>query len=711
MASSLDYLRGVQKFTTSQYWSTGVRITAGVMVPTLVMAQQGWLINGMPFLWGSLFVSMTDTPGPIQHRRNGMLAAIALNTFSVLLTGVCRDYQLLLLAEIIIFTFSFSLFGVYGSRAGAVGTLALVIMLLNIVPRVEHQNVLLDAAILAGGGLWYTCFSLLLYRLRPYRLAAQAIGECLIDIAAYVRARASLYKPGGDLHDAFHRVMQAQVAVQQSETQTRELLFKTRQFVVDASPKSRSMMMIFLDAVDLFEHTVSSYQNYQALHDNLKSTGLLAGFYSVILQLAAETEYIGLKIQSGLAVRRDIDMTSSLADLEISLEREIARNAGDIKKSLHALQGTLSDIRTLANRLQRIVLFSRLEIDTGLTRSRVIEASKMALRQPLEWATFAENLTFQSDTFRYAIRLTLSMVVGFSVSVFFSLSHTYWVLLTILTILRPVYTVTKKRNIQRLSGTFVGAFLGIVMLSFVTNTITLVIAMTLCMLLAYSFLRVNYFSFVLFLTLFIIITFHFLDPVEIEQLIIERLFDTAIGSAIAAVAARFIFPVWEHHQMEKSVVEMLIANRAYFSATWQALREGGNTGPELVAARKKAIVTLANLSDRFQKILTEPQGGRKVTHLHQMVIASHMLTGHISALFTSLAPLAPAGISADENLVQAITDELSRAEEIMRKPPAGSVGAVQQKVHPQVAQTLNPLSIIYSLTSDTRTIVQKMMSV
>ncbi len=47
-----DYVREIQKFTTSQYWSTGVRITAGVMIPTLIMVKMGWLAVGMPFLWG-----------------------------------------------------------------------------------------------------------------------------------------------------------------------------------------------------------------------------------------------------------------------------------------------------------------------------------------------------------------------------------------------------------------------------------------------------------------------------------------------------------------------------------------------------------------------------------------------------------------------------------------------------------------------------------
>ncbi len=148
-----DYLQDIQKFITSQYWNSGLRITAGVMIPTLLMAYQGWLSDGMSFLFGALFVSLTDTPGPIHHRRNGMLIAILFNTFIVILTGLVYQHPVLLLAEVLVFSFFFSLLGIYGTRAGAVGTLAIVVMLIHMSPFREHAAIL-DGGLTAAGGLW-----------------------------------------------------------------------------------------------------------------------------------------------------------------------------------------------------------------------------------------------------------------------------------------------------------------------------------------------------------------------------------------------------------------------------------------------------------------------------------------------------------------------------------------------------------------------------
>src|SRR5688572_1746303 len=296
MRSGKDYLKEIQKFTTSQYWNSGVRITTGVMAPMLIMVNKGVLSEGIPFLWGALFVSLTDTPGPIHHRRNGMLAGIVLNALTVLITGFLYQNQTLLLIQVLVFSFFFSLFSIYGARAGAVGTLALVIMLLNMSPFREHQNFVTNALLTAGGGVWYATFSMLLFRLQPYRLVEQALGEHIIQIAEYIRARAAFYKQESNIQSVFHHVMQEQVDVLKSQNQLRDLIFKTRQFVGDASPKSRSIMMVYLESIDLFEETMYTFQDYKLIQQHTRHTDILPTFHKLIVELSVELERIGVAV-------------------------------------------------------------------------------------------------------------------------------------------------------------------------------------------------------------------------------------------------------------------------------------------------------------------------------------------------------------------------------------------------------------------------------
>jgi uncharacterized membrane protein YccC len=705
MLNSRDYLREIQKFTTSQYWATGVRITAGVMLPTLFLAHFGWLSIGMPFLLGALFVSITDSPGPIHHRRNGLLTAVAFNTFTVCVVIIVREHQILLLLVVIAFSFFYSLIGVFGNRAGAIGVLALVIMLLNLTPRNE-SSLLRDTLLVFSGGMWYTGFSLLLYSIRPYRLAEQAVGENIIAVANYLRARASLYKEDTDITTSFNNVMNEQSAVLKIQDQAREILFKTRQFIGDASPKSRSLMMIFIESIDLLEQTMAAYQDYELLHRTLKPTGLLNKFYGVILQMSAELEHIGLLVQSGEAIRKDITFTASLSELVDALHA--ARGKAEdhsVANSISAMEKGLHNLHRITALMQRLVQYTRLEIDVK-SYSSMVEMNTVVMTQPIRWQEIRENLTLKSNTFRHALRLTIAMLAGYGLSYYFNLSHAYWVLLTIVTILKPVYATSRKRNMQRVGGTLIGALLAIIIIYFITSTAALLVIMILCMIMGYSLLRVNYFGFVLFLTLYIIITFHFLNPDEFRGLITDRLIDTVIGSVIAFIAARFVLPVWGSEEIEGYMLQMLETSHAYFSISWEGLDGNLSDLKAYKLARKDAVVALSNLSENFQRILAEPKQAPQSVQLHQFVIASHLLMGHIVALSNERFPNSMLTQRDVGLMLQAISLEFKRSENKLKShPDKNADDGNNQQAFLQVPVQLRT---IYNLVRDINLIIGRM---
>ena len=306
-----------------------------------------------------------------------------------------------------------------------------------------------------------------------------------------------------------------------------------------------------------------------------------------------------------------------------------------VNQSLHALELTIENIRSVADRLYKLALYTQMQMDINPTlpdQESEMRTPSEPSSKPLHVSLLLENLNLRSNNFRYAIRLTLAMVIGYVVSLFLAVSHAYWVLLTIVTILKPVYNVTRRRNIQRVIGTLGGVLAASIILFLVSNNTVLMILLITCMLLAYSFLRINYLGFVIFLTIYLVITFHFLNPVEFKNLIGERLVDTLIGSLIAALAARFVFPVWKHENIKNAMQEILIANKTFFSAAWQQLPANSQDNNGYTAARTDAIIALTNLSDNFQQMLAEPGQGKVSSHVHQFVIASHTLTSRISAL-------------------------------------------------------------------------------
>ena len=93
---SMDYVKSTKSFINSHYLSEGVRTTAGIVLPALVLSYFNLLAAGTVVSLGAMSVSITDNPGPIHHRKNGMLACIVINSIVALVTGLAAPYHLML---------------------------------------------------------------------------------------------------------------------------------------------------------------------------------------------------------------------------------------------------------------------------------------------------------------------------------------------------------------------------------------------------------------------------------------------------------------------------------------------------------------------------------------------------------------------------------------------------------------------------------------
>ena len=78
----MDYLKEYRSFVNSHYLTGGIRMTVGILLPALLFGYYDKLPIGMAISLGALAVSITDNPGPIRHRRNGLIVCAAI-VFSV----------------------------------------------------------------------------------------------------------------------------------------------------------------------------------------------------------------------------------------------------------------------------------------------------------------------------------------------------------------------------------------------------------------------------------------------------------------------------------------------------------------------------------------------------------------------------------------------------------------------------------------------------
>jgi uncharacterized membrane protein (TIGR01666 family) len=627
-------VRSIQDFLLSTYFADGLRITFGVLLPSLILAQFGMLKYGMSLSLGALCVSVVDTPGPIVHRRNAMLITTALITILSILVGLTNRNPYFIGILLVICSFIFSMFFLYGNRAAAIGTAVLLIMVLSIDDVRPWQDVLIYSALIFSGSVWYTILSYSFYRLRPYRLVQQTLSESIHEVSNFLRSKALFYHRNVNYDQNYAELLQLQVLVHEKQDAVRELLFKTREIVTDSTPEGRFLLLVFVDMVDLYEQVMSTYYNYGQLHEQFDEVGILSRYELVINRIAAELDEIAFSLKTGgtpppptILIRQVDDLKEQILQLE--------RNNKDGKYNtlgIIALKNIEVNIENILTRVRTINSYFNKKEKKNLKGDRGIEVERFITRQNVDIKQFFENLTFSSNTFRHSVRVAIVMLIGYVVSQLMNSSHSYWILLTILVISKPGFSLTKQRNYQRLIGTVIGAFIGMGLLIYVDDKHTLFFILIICMIGAYSFQRKNYVISVLFMTPYILVLYDFLGMGSLS-IAKERIYDTIIGSGIALIGSYTLFPNWEHQNLKEAMTKMLTANLAYYDQVTHLYFNKETSLMNYKVARKEVYVTSANLASLFQRMFSEPKSKQRLMkEMHQFTALNHLLSSYIASL-------------------------------------------------------------------------------
>ncbi len=643
-------------------------MTAGVMVPVLLMSTYGYLAMGVTIGLGALCVGITDNPGPIHHRRNGMLITMLLLFATIILTGLSVRYHWLTMLLLVILPFFFSMIGIYGNRATSAGMACMLVMVLNIDKSQSAQQVLNNALLTVLGGAWYFILSLGLHQLRPYKLLQQVLGDCMTETARYLRIKATFYDENVDFDKSYKLLTEVQVQVHQKQEATRELLFKTRSIVKESTAIGRLLVMAFIDTVDLFERIMTSQQEYRLLHTHFGDTVLLGAFKNAILQLANDLDELGIAFQEGRAsvpVKASSEEVTLLETLFVN-ERSQLLNESNTDAFI-SLRHILNSIKDLQHRIDKLHEYSNFDRKIDKTGRSERDLKRFVSRSDYSPKILLDNLHFQANIFRHSIRVCLALLVGYSLSIFLPIGHEYWILLTIIVILKPAYSLTRQRNLERLGGTLAGAAVAALILFTITQTNVLIAIILVCMIVTFSLIRTNYFISVIFMTTYILIGFLFLKSGTVTMVLQDRIIDTAIGSVISFLILYLVPPRWEHENIKSLGIDAIIANKNYYAYIASAF-----VGKELITQqyklkRKDSYVAMANLGDAFQRMLNEPKSKQQQgEYLHQLIVSNHVLVSHIATLSAYRQQFGPAYVLPSfEPVTETTIKQLTAALQLM----------------------------------------------
>ena len=667
----MNYQLTFKKIFSSQYLFTGIRITAAAIIPALILYHYDVLALMTAVPLGALIVGSTDSPGPFHHRRNTILASICINFLVVVITISLNHNPVLLIIAIILFGMFFSLIGIYGNRANSVGLVALLVFIFNIDSKASFGSAWFNGLLFTAGGTCYFLMSLLLHRLRPYRYIQLQLGESLRSIAGYVETLSALFKKKHDDDYLFNRLRQQQITIQQEQDSLREMLLSTREMIIDSTVKGRIIMMMFLDSVDLFEQVISLQQDYTDIHSAFDATDIIPVTEQTLHSFRQELNAIGYAIQFNQpsVAHEDIDALMKKLFNVFSIERKKNLNKNTLPIFIK-LRQILFAMQDVGERIKRMHHFSGYEKMTSRQYKRNAQEEIEVKSTEISPALLIENISFKSSQFKHALRVTIGLLIGYGISFFFPVGHGYWILLTIAIILKPAYSISRTRNKQRLFGTVTGVIAGFAFLYFVKNNTLEFLIMICAMVIAYSLLKLNYYISCICITIYVLISFHFLNNSNFNVVVIDRLIDTSIGCAIAFVISLLVFPVWEYEQTKELIAALVEANKKYFIAVSALLKTNNKNVNSYQPARKDAFVALANLSDSFQRTLSEKKKHAYLAFYHQFVSSSYILTAHIAAL-ASLLKRYENNLNETEfdGLINNVNDKFKRAECALQNQP------------------------------------------
>lgn len=633
----MNYKSEIQQFVTSQHIYSGTRIALAIVVPSVILAYLGVLKEFFLFPLGTSFVGLTDMVGPFIRRRNALLLSVFLFIFIAITATILKDVPILVYAEIVFFGIFLTMLGVYGQRLTSVGGLGLVVLSIFIDGHLIGQNPVHSLVAFSLGCIWFFVVFMVMTKLQPYKLPSQMIGENYIQLAEYLKLKSRFYQKNADIETLQREVIAKQVIIKNLQEDTREVVFKTRTIVNESTTTSRLLMLLFLNAIDLYEKLITSELNYQKLHQKFDHHSILLKVHTFLNLLAEELVNIGIALQSGTKAKaiRNINAEIEAIYQDYYQLRNKAMNAHTLEDFM-SLRLVFLRLGELSNEVKTIYRVFSQDLKNAKSLSTGLDFEKFVPKQEkLNSKVFFNNFSLKSGMFRHAIRITTALLVGYSISrlEFLGIGHSYWILITIIAIMRPAYSTTKHRNILRLYGTVSGAMVAyLILIGIESDSVKLGILLS-SMILCFTFLKDKYAWAVFFMTIYIFISFNFLNPGNINLIFKDRIIDTAIAGVIAFGAAYFVFPVWEHTINSVLMQKAAKSNLIYFQNVWERFTQKTSHNEVYRIARKDAIINLANLSDNFQRMLSDPKNQqKKMQAVHQFVNTSHLITAYTASL-------------------------------------------------------------------------------
>ncbi|MEE6076683.1 YccS family putative transporter [Avibacterium paragallinarum] len=607
--------------------------TIPVFIAVNIAAFSVWLLDisqqSMPLVLGIIAGGLADLDNRLTGRLKNIfytLLAFSVSTLSVQLT-LGNGIAFTLLMTVI--TFIFTMIGAVGQRYNTISFGTLVVALYTTLTYQPETLWYLNSLLILLGTLLYSITAIVVYLFFPNRPVQDAVAKSFVALAEYLEAKSLFFDP-----DDIDQLESKQITLAMKNSQLinafntcrTALFYRIRgQY---RHTRTTQMINYYFAAQDIHERANSSYFNYQVLTQQLKNTDLIFRIQRLLELQAQACRDFAQSLQQNTHYSYNARLERAITGVNQSFEHYAQTHQDDtqntaIKTLINNLQGVDWQLRHLGQTPEATETHHRwvkIHDDSDVKGFKNI------------WLTIRSHLSFDSQLFRHAVRLSIVVFVCCTIVEFLQLSRGYWILLTAVFVCQPNYAATKLRLKQRIIGTILGVIIGS-LLPYAQPTLELQMGLVVATSTLFFFFRSNNYSFsTFFITLQVLISFNIIG-IDIHSALYSRLIDTLAGSFIAWVAVSYLWPDWKYLQLNKVIHQAIQSDGKYLLYIISQLQFGKCDSLQYRIARRKAHEYATALSATMSNMNSDPE--KYKDHLQEgfeMLKLNYSLLSYISAL-------------------------------------------------------------------------------
>jgi uncharacterized membrane protein YccC len=489
-----------------------------------------------------------------------------------------------------------------------------------------------------GAGL-YVIWATLANAVLNARYRVQMLADTLLSLADLMRTQAQQFAPAATPErpgqaPLIGKLLKQQAALADQLQTARDILLESPR-----TPRRQQLMGMLMHVLEMRDHLLVCELDLDTLKSHAGHAPVLGALREVVEALADEIEQLADALLLGRSSALFESFQPRLSSLQWSDDEAATTPASGPSPAMLAL-GLANRVGHLNDETLRLMALAsgRAQADVALVRTYW---EMFVSPTAWSWQPFLAMWRWDAPPLRHAIRAALAIGTAYAIGLALPWgTHDYWILLTIVVVLRGSLAQTLERRNHRVAGTLVGCVFAGALLAAHVPPLGLLVLVTLAQAVAHAFAARRYLVTAVAATVLGLLQAHALNAGASSSFdVIERMADTLIGVAIAW-AFSYVLPSWERSQIPALVRRSLVAQARHARvALGLGQLHAVDNEPELQwrLARREAYDSLSALVQATQRSIAEPRAVRPpLDPLGRLLAHGYQLLGQLTTVKTIL---------------------------------------------------------------------------